>query len=117
MGNRYVARIKNSRKGIEDAFKSFMARYFNKGPRLARVYIIENCIIVYCKEFLTQLEKNLINDKCGEYLIHASRKKIIQNNKEEFLNIVKYNYEGNVGSFYIDFNIFNDSLCCVFLVD
>ncbi len=44
-------------KGIEDSFKSFMAKYFDKGPSLARVYTSENCITIYCKDILTPMEK------------------------------------------------------------
>jgi len=115
MGNSYVSRIKNSRKVIEDGFKSFMARYFNKGPRLAKVYITNDCVIVYCEEFLTVLEKNLTDDEYGQSLIQTSRKKIIQSHEAEFLDIVRQNYKEDISRFYIDFNIGDDSLCCVFM--
>lgn len=115
MGREQVSRLKNSRKGIEDAFKSFMARYFNKGPRLAKVYIMDDCVVVYCKDFLTPLEKNLADDKYGEYLIKASRQRVIENNEADFLNIARQNYKEDIDKFYIDFNIDDDSLCCVFI--
>ncbi len=34
-----------------------MAKYFDKGPSLARVYTSENCITIYCKDILTPMEK------------------------------------------------------------
>ncbi len=116
--NGCISGIKNSRKAVEDGFKSFMARYFSKGPRLTKVYTIEDCmIVVYCKEFLTPLEKNLINDEHGCHLMQILRERIIQNHIVEFLNIVRQNYKGNINKFYLDFNIADDSLCCVFMLE
>ncbi|MCF6462349.1 MULTISPECIES: Na-translocating system protein MpsC family protein [Bacillota] len=105
------------KKDIEDSFKSFMAKYFDKGPSLARVYTSENCITIHCKDILTPLEKNLTGDICGEYLIQASRKRILHNTKAELLKIVDNNIDAKVSSFYMDLNIFDDSLCCAFIIE
>ncbi len=61
-----------------------MAKYFDKGPSLARVYTSENCITIYCKDILTPMEKNLTEDICGEYLIQASRKRILHSKNQSF---------------------------------
>mgnify|MGYP001049816738 CR=1 FL=1 len=108
---------KRVKKNIEDSFKSFMAKYFNKGPGLARVYTSENCITIHCKDILTPLEKNLVGDIYGEYLIQASRKRILYNKKAELLKIIDNNIDTKVSSFYMDLNIFDDSLCCAFIIE
>ena len=117
MGNSCAIIDKSVKKGIEDSFKSFMVKCFNKGPSLAKVYMSENCITIYCKNFLTPLEKNLTNDTYGECLIEASRKRILHDKKIELLRIVDDNIGVNVTSLYIDFNVFDDSLCCVFITE
>ena len=117
MGSSCEVIDKRIKKGIEDSFKSFMAKYFDKGPGLARVYTSENCITIHCKDILTPMEKNLTEDICGEYLIQASRKRILHNKKSELLKIVDDNINAKVSSFYMDLNIFDDSLCCAFIIE
>ncbi|NMB27855.1 MAG: DUF2294 family protein [Tissierellia bacterium] len=117
MGNSCEVLDKSVKKSIEDSFKSFMAECFNKGPSLAKAYISGNCITIYGKNFLTPLEKNLKNDTYGECLIQVSRKRILNDKKVDFLRIVDDKIGSKVINFYIDFNVLDDSLCCVFITE
>ena len=107
----------NDKKVIEDSFKSFMSKYFGRGPSLAKAFIVENCITIYCKDFLTPLEKNVQEVKDGEMLIKISRKRIIDNHEAEFLDIINGNFGRTVSSYYLDFNVKNNSIACVFMLD
>lgn len=113
----YVTIKKSSKKLIEDSFKAFMSKHYSRGPRLAKVFITDNCITIHCKDILTSMEKNLLKDKDGELLIKIYGEKMIRNNESEFVNIINENIESTVSSYYVDFNIKNNSLACVFILD
>lgn len=118
MGNSVVGVERRIKKRIEDSFKAFMSKHFSRGPGLVKVYAIENCITIYCKNILTPLEKKLfIEDKEGELLIKSFREKLILNNEVEFLNMVNDSIDTTISSYYIDFNIKDDSLACVFILN
>lgn len=117
MEDDYATIIKDSKKGIEDSVKSFMSKYYSRGPGLAKVFMNNDCVTIYCKDFLTSLEMNLLEDKDGEALIRMFREKIIYNNETEFINIVNSNIETGTNKFYIDFNIKDNSLACVFILN
>lgn len=118
MGDSCVAVGKHNKKRIEDSFKAFMYKHYSRGPGLVKVYAIENCITIYCKDILTSLEKKLfIEDEEGETMVKSFRGKIIVNNEAEFLNIVSDNIDVRVNSYYIDFNIEDNSLACVFILN
>ena len=50
-------------------------------------------------------------------MIEASRKRILHDKKIELLRIVDDKIDSKVINFYIDFNVFDDSLCCVFITE
>lgn len=115
--NGCIAIERNAKKLIEDSFKAFMAKHFSRGPGLAKVFVASNCITIYCKDILTTLEKNLADVERGEQLVKLSREKIIRNNEAEFMNIINDNVKADVDSYYIDFDIKDNSLACVFIVN
>jgi len=50
-------------------------------------------------------------------LIKISRKRIIDNHEAEFLDIINGNFGRTVSSYYLDFNVKNNSIACVFMLD
>ena len=50
-------------------------------------------------------------------LIKISRKRIIDNHEAEFLDIINGNFGRTVSSYYLDLNVKNNSIACVFMLD
>lgn len=50
-------------------------------------------------------------------MIKSFREKLILNNEVEFLNMVNDSIDTTISSYYIDFNIKDDSLACVFILN
>lgn len=103
-------------KCIEDSFKSFMSKYFNKGPSLAKAYLLDDIVIIFCKDFLTTLEKNLAKNDAGEYYVYMLRRKLSEDLREELFKIVEIQSGYKVKDFYIDYRVSENSLCCVFIL-
>jgi len=108
---------KSLKKNIEDSFKSFMAKHFNKGPLLAKVYMVDNCITIYCKEVLTPLEKNIVRENLGEYYVQIFRKKLSYSSGDILIGMIEQKTGRKVNTFFIDCNAVDDSLCCVFIME
>lgn len=100
------------RKEIEDCFKSFMAKNFNKGPRLAKVITSDDYAIVYCKDYLTPLEKNVAVDDEGKYYIKMIRRKIVNEYKDMIKKEIEEKTNRKISKIYFDCDIEDDSLCC-----
>ena len=110
-------RNKKIKKEIEDSFKSFMAKYFDKGPRYAKVYIVDDCITIYCKDFLTVLEKSLSKGDFGNYYVKLVREKVSENYSSLMMKMI-YDITGlKVKNFYLDCNAIDNSLCCAFILE
>ena len=104
-------------KCIEDSFKSFMSKYFGKGPRLARAYLVEDIVIIYCEDFLTTLEKNYAKDEKSQCYVHIMRRKMSEDYREEILRIVESQTGYEIKDIYVDYKVSKNSLCCVFRID
>lgn len=107
----------NAKRHIEDSFKSFMSKYFSRGPGVVKGYIIEDVVLVYCEDFLTTLEKNLAKDEIGQCYVQIIRKKISDEYGDFLVDMIETSVGQDVKAFYLDCNVANNSLCCVFMLN
>ena len=105
------------RKELEDYFKSWMHKYFQKGIKQAKVIMAENTIIIFGMEFLTLVEQSIIDDDYSKQLIIQTRKKVSDKN----MMVLKQNIElisgAKLESVFMDFSIETNTLCMVFVMD
>ena len=104
-------------KRIEDSFKSFMSKYFGKGPKNAKAYLVEDIVVIYCEDFLTTLEKNCAKDVENQYFVYILRRKMAEDYREELYEIVESQINYKVKDIYIDYKVSENNLFCVFKLD
>lgn len=99
------------KKEIEDFFKSWLRKYFQKGLRTVRVTIADRVIVICGDDFLTVVEQSITDDDYSRQLIIQTRKKVAEKNYP----VLKQNLElitgGEIEHIYLDFSIDTDTLC------
>jgi uncharacterized protein YbcI len=99
------------KKEIEDFFKSWLRKYFQKGLRTVRVTIADRVIVICCDDFLTVVEQSITDDDYSRQLVIQTRKKVAEKNYP----VLKQNLELITGieieHIYLDFSIDTNTLC------
>ena len=99
------------KKEIEDFFKSWLRKYFQKGLRTVRVTIADRVIVICGDDFLTVVEQSITDDDYSRQLVIQTRKKVAEKNYP----VLKQNLELITGSeiehIYLDFSIDTNTLC------
>ena len=99
------------KKEIEDFFKSWLRKYFQKGLRTVRVTIADRVIVICGDDFLTVVEQSITDDDYSRQLVIQTRKKVAEKNYP----VLKQNLElitgGEIEHIYLDFSIDTNTLC------
>lgn len=104
------------KKEIEDFFKSWLRKYFQKGLRTVRVTIADRVIVICGDDFLTVVEQSITDDDYSRQLVIQTRKKVAEKNYP----VLKQNLELITGSeiehIYLDFSIDTNTLCMTIIM-
>ena len=104
------------KKEIEDFFKSWLRKYFQKGLRTVRVTIADRVIVICGDDFLTVVEQSITDDDYSRQLVIQTRKKVAEKNYP----VLKQNLELITGSeiehIYLDFSIDTNTLCMTIVI-
>lgn len=106
--NRNTKKIK---KEIEDFFKSWIRKSYQKGVKDVKVTIAGNVIVLLGIDFLTLVELSITGDDYSKQLIVQTRKKVAEKN----LPVLTQNAELIAGSkvqyIFLDFSMDNNIMC------
>lgn len=104
------------KKEIEDFFKSWLRKYFQKGLRTVRVTIADRVIVICGDDFLTVVEQSITDDDYSRQLVIQTRKKVAEKNYP----VLKQNLElitgGEIEHIYLDFSIDTNTLCMTIVI-
>lgn len=104
------------KKEIEDFFKSWLRKYFQKGLRTVRVTIADRVIVICGDDFLTVVEQSITDDDYSRQLVIQTRKKVAEKNYP----VLKQNLELITGReiehIYLDFSIDTNTLCMTIIM-
>lgn len=106
--------INKMKKEIEDFYKSWAHKTFQKGLKNAKVYLHREIIILMGYDFLTYMEQAMMDDDYGKQAILHTRRKM----SEKFYPVLKQNVELITGKeivyMFIDYSLENN-VCCMTL--
>ncbi len=104
------------KKGIEDCYKSWVKRIFQKGVRDAKVYMGTDCIVIIGIEVLSFMEMSIIEDIYSKQVVAYSRRKAVDKN----YSVLKKNIElisgREISSYYMDFDVDANVSCMTIIL-
>lgn len=103
--------MNKTRKEVEDFYKSWVHKNFQKGLKDADVIITKNIVVIIGIEFLTYVEQSILDDEYSKQAVAHTRRKLVG----KFFPILKQNLELILGQeilyYFVDFSMDNNMSC------
>lgn len=104
------------KKSIEDYYKSWVRKSFQKGVRDAKVYMGMDCLVIMGYDVLSFMELSIIDDAYSKQVVAYSRKKAASKNYA----VLKQNIEEisgrEVEAYYMDLDVDSNISCMTFIL-
>lgn len=104
------------KKSIEDYYKSWMKKSFQKGVRDARVYIGVDIIVIIGIEVLSFMELSIVDDQYSKQVVAYSRKKAIDKNYPVLKQNIELIINREIDSYYTDIDIESNTACMTLIL-
>ncbi len=105
------------RKEVEDYYKSWFHKNFQKGLRDAKVIITGNLVVIIGMDFLTYVEQSIIDDEYSKQAVAHTRRKLV----EKFFPVLKQNLElilsQKISYYFVDFSMDSNMSCMTILCE
>jgi uncharacterized protein YbcI len=105
------------RKEIEDFYKSWVHKNFQKGLKDASVIITKNIVVIIGAEFLTFVEMSIIDDEYSKQAVSHTRRKLV----DKFFPVLKQNIElildREILYYFVDFLMDQNMSCMTIILD
>ncbi|WP_227019721.1 Na-translocating system protein MpsC family protein [Sinanaerobacter chloroacetimidivorans] len=103
------------RKEVEDFYKSWVHKNFQKGLRDVKVIITGNLVVIIGIEFLTFVEQSILDDEYSKQAVAHTRRKLVS----KFFPILKQNLElilsQEIAYYFVDFSM-DDNMSCMTII-
>lgn len=109
--------LNKKRKEVEDFYKSWVHKNFQKGLKDVKVVITNNIVVIIGVEFLTFVEQSIIDDEYSKQAVAHTRRKLV----EKFFPILKQNLEliltQEITCYFVDFSMDNNMSCMTIICE
>lgn len=100
------------RKEVEDYYKSWVHKNFQKGLRDAKVIITGNLVVIIGFDFLTFVEQSILDDDYSKQAVAHTRRKLV----EKLFPVLQQNLElilsQKIVHYFVDFSM-DDNMSCM----
>lgn len=103
------------RKSIEDYYKSWIKKNFQKGVRDARVYMGDDCLVIIGYEVLSFMELSIIDDAYSKQVVSYTRRKAVDKNYAVLKQNLEMLSEREIESYYMDLDVDANISCMTFI--
>jgi len=107
-----VKMMNKMRKEVEDFYKSWVHKNFQKGLKDAKVIITGNLVVIFGYEFLTFVEQSILDDEYSKQAVSHTRRKLV----EKYFPVLKQNLElilsQKISYYFVDFSM-DDNISCM----
>lgn len=116
MSNNSAKQQNMIKKSIEDYYKSWIKKNFQKGVRDAKVFMGNDCLVIMGYEVLSFMELSIIDDAYSKQVVAYSRRKAADKNYA----VLKQNLEMFLGReierYYMDLDVDENVSCMTFIL-
>lgn len=104
------------RKEIEDYYKAWVRKSFQKGIRDAKVIMADGVIVLLGIEFLSFVEQSILDDDYSVQAVSHTRKKLFDKNFSTLKQNLELITNRRVEEYYVDFNTRNNVSCVTIIM-
>lgn len=110
-------KLRQRKKEIEDYFKSWAHKNFQKGVKDAVIYLYDDILVIIGIEILSFTELSIIDDEYSKQVIQFTRKKVISKNYEVLKSNLELLCGKTIAAYYTDINFERNVLCMAFVFE
>ena len=114
--NTAVKTSNRMRKEIEDYYKAWVHKSFQKGIRDVKVIMTEEVIVLLGIEFLSFVEQSILDDDYSIQAVSHTRKKLFDKNFSTLKQNLELITERKVENYFVDFNTCSNISCATIIM-
>jgi len=116
MESKTIKRQKIIKKEIEDYYKTWVRRNFQKGVRDAYVYMGKEILVIIGIEPLSFVDLSIADDDYSKQVVSYSLRKVIGKNYPVLKENIELIAEREVENYFFDINIDRNMSCMTFVL-
>lgn len=116
MSTNNTKQLNMKKKAVEDYYKSWVRKNFQKGVRDAKVYLGPDTVVIIGIELLSFMELSIIDDEYSKQVVSYSRKKAVDKNYSVLKQNIELILEREIEAYYMDMDVDANVSCMTFIL-
>lgn len=105
------------KKSIEDYYKSWFKKIFERGVRDAKIYLELDCIVIIGFDVLSIMELSTIDDAYSKQVVAYSRRKVIDKNFEVLKTNIELISNRKIKNYFVDLDVESNIICMTIILE
>lgn len=111
-----VKQLNMMKKSVEDYYKSWVKKNFQKGVRDAFVYLGTDSLVIVGVEVLSFMELSIIDDAYSKQVVAYSRRKAVDKNYPVLKENIELITGRKIDTYFVDINVDENTCCMTFIL-